>query len=66
MIGEVITSKHLVFKCTNILQSGVLMKRKKRVGEMERISKTSTKITLMLVKMILACNQLCLLTAVKT
>ena len=39
MINELLTIKHPVFKCSNMLQTGALMKRKRGGGVGEPISK---------------------------
>ena len=47
LIGELIISKHPVFKCSNILQTG--SERKEEEEELERISETSQTILAYLV-----------------
>ena len=59
MMSEFIFSKHPVFKCSNILQTGVLMKGKRGGGAGPHL-KSEPENHLMLVSMTLACNQLCL------
>ena len=63
LISEFLFSKHPVFKCSNILQTDVLMKRKRwRRRTWNEFQKASQ----MLLNLILACNHLCLFLAVQT
>ena len=57
MMRELITSKHPVFKCSNILQTSGLMRREKGGGVGTHVSNEADN-SRTLVKMILACNQL--------
>ena len=59
MMSEFIFSKHPVFTCSNILQTSVLMKRKRGGGAGTHL-KSEPENHLMLVSMTLAYNQLCL------
>ena len=63
MISELI-SKHTVFKCGNILQAET-KKKEEEEEELELISRASQKNHLILVKLIFACNQLCMFFVVK-
>ena len=64
MISGLVISKHQMFKCSNILQAGVLMRRKKGGGVGTHF-RNEPENHLMLVNMVLAGNQLCLCVAVK-
>ena len=57
MISEFMFSKHLVLKYSNIFQTSVLMKRKKGGGGAGTHFKKEPGNQLMLVNLILACNQ---------
>ena len=59
MVDQLIISKHPVFKCLNILQSIVLMKRKKGKRSWNAMRNRAAN-HLMLVNMIWACDRLCL------
>ena len=64
MICGLTNSTHPVFKCPNTLQAGVLMRRKEGGGAGSHF-KNEPETQLTLVRMVLACNQLCLFCAVK-
>ena len=59
MINELLISKHPLFKCWNILQTGVLIGRTKGGGAGTHF-KNEPENHLMLVQMTLACDHLCL------
>ena len=56
MMSELLTSEHTLFKCSNILQTGALMKQKKGGGGTHFRKEPGNH--RMLVSMILACNQI--------
>ena len=59
MISELLISKHPLFKCWNVLQTGVLIGRTKGGGAGTHF-KNEPENHLMLVQMTLACDHLCL------
>ena len=63
MLGEFVTSKHPVFKCSNILQTCIPTSKKGKPGGH---FKNEPGNILMLVNVVLACNQFSLSFAVKT